>query len=88
VTRCANNDHWNRLNGLGWLLSEETNPDARCLRLSGGTSREAAPEKLSYGQQRQIIGLQSQALILILRYTALLLAPANWDDREPLLSLC
>jgi hypothetical protein len=45
-------------------------------------------KKLSYGQQRQIIGLQSQALILILRYTAVLLAPANCDDREPLQSLC
>jgi hypothetical protein len=45
-------------------------------------SREAAPQKLSYGEQRQIIGLQSQVLILILRYTALSLARANCDDRE------
>jgi hypothetical protein len=44
-------------------------------------------KKLSYGQQSQIIGLQSQALILILRYTALSLALTNCDDREPPQSL-
>ena len=44
-------------------------------------------EKLNYGQQSQNIGLQSQELSLILRYTASSLALANCDDRGPPQSL-
>jgi hypothetical protein len=55
----------------------------RCVRHPIKASHETAPQKLSYGEQSQIIGLQSQALILIPRYTVLSLAPPNRDDREP-----
>jgi uncharacterized LabA/DUF88 family protein len=44
-------------------------------------SHKTGTQKLSYGQQSQIIGRNSQALILILRYMVPLLAPANCDDR-------
>src|SRR5438874_238875 len=45
-------------------------------------SHDAGPQKLSYGQQNQIIGQQSQEPILILRYTAASLARRTRDDRE------